>query len=82
MNIRVIINFKFKHINANVKYKKKDMVVDVDIRRYNMGSQNLEESKGFVLKNVEVGEGFFRDKIGRVMEKEMERIREVFKMSK
>lgn len=55
MSIRIITNFKYKHIRAEIEQHKKDkLYVGVHLKRYSTQQQNLEDTKGFTLKLVDV----------------------------
>ncbi len=52
---------------AEVQYKKEKAYVGISTFRYNMKSQNVEEMKEYLLKNLEIGQEYFRLKRARAV---------------
>lgn len=83
MSIRIITNFKYKHIRTNIEQHKKDkLYVSVHLKRYNNQQQHLEDTKGFMLKLLDVKENYFQAKKNRVIMEEMNILVDILRRSK
>jgi SPX domain protein involved in polyphosphate accumulation len=80
--IRIISNFKYKHVHAEVRHKKEKIYVGISTFRFNAKTQNVDEVKEYLLKHLEVGEDYFRVKKARAIGQEVAAVMEMFKGAK
>jgi hypothetical protein len=82
MNIRIIINFKYKHTRFDFTHKKDKVTLNVDLRRFSQPSQNLEDVKGFTLKQLEVTEHYFHSQKSKAITAEINTLKDLLKKTK
>ena len=82
MQIKIILNIKMKHISPFLKAKKEKIYAEIEIRKYDHHQQDIIEMRGITLKYIETGVEYFRNKKGKVKDREMASILEILKSAR
>lgn len=71
MQIKIILNIKLKHITPFLKVKKDKIYAEIEIRKYDHQLQDIIEMRGIMLKYIETGVEYFKNKKNKVKDREI-----------